>query len=153
MITAAELAGYLGKNIGDICSIGFANADDNHCAHFVCHALAYQFGFTCRNMKNGTGTPANIRVQEVFARCGSVGGWDLRPAALTTCLIFITRASNVHLSKKTMDNVPRKHVGIYCGSNVYHYSNSHHKVVQQTPQEFSHHYHAPYNAMFYGEMP
>ena len=81
MITAAE---YLGKNIGDICSIGFASADDNHCAHFVYHALGNQFGFTCHNMKNGPGTPANIRVQDVFARCGSVEAWGSRPATLTT---------------------------------------------------------------------
>ena len=75
------------------------------------------------------------------------------PGRAIHVLVFITKASNVHLDKKTMDNVPRKHVGIYCASNIYHYSNSHHKVVQQTPQEFSHHYHAPYNAMFYGELP
>jgi hypothetical protein len=153
MITVDQLNAYLGKNISQICGNGYADPNDNHCAHFVCHALGYQFGFTCRNMKSGHGTPANIRVQEVFPHCASVGTWASRPASLNSCLVFITAASNVHLTSKTMDNVPRKHVGIFLQGNIWHYSNSNHKVVKQTPQEFSHHYPAPSNAMFYGTAP
>jgi hypothetical protein len=153
MITANELTGYLGQNISQICGIGYADPDDNHCAHFVCHALGYQFGFTCGNMKTGTGTPANIRVQEVFPRCPAVGTWASRPATVTVCMVFITNASNVNLGSKTMNNVPRKHVGIFLAGNIWHYSNSQHQVVRQTPQEFSSHYAPPDNAMFYGTMP
>ena len=153
MITVNQLNAYLGKNISQICTLGYADPNDNHCAHFVCHVMGYQFGFTCRNMKSGTGTPANIRVQEVLPRCPSVGTWATRPANITACLVFITAASNVHLDSKTMDNVPRKHVGIFLLGNIWHYSNGHSKVVQQTPQEFSHHYPAPSNAMFYGTLP
>ncbi|MCX6626637.1 MAG: hypothetical protein NTW28_03280 [Candidatus Solibacter sp.] len=153
MITESQLNAFLGQNISQICQIGYADPNDNHCAHFVCHALGYQFGFTCRGMKVGTGTPANIRVQEVFPRCPVVGTWASRPNSVTACLVFITNASNVNVASKTMANVPRKHVGIFLGSNIWHYSNSQHKVVRQTPQEFSHHYASPDNAMFYGTLP
>ena len=153
MIAASQLNGFLGKSIGQICSIGYAAPGDNHCAHFVCHVLGYQFGFTCRDMKNGPGTPANIRVQQVFARCPQVGTWASRPSNVTGCLIFITNASNVHIASRTMDNVPRKHVGIFLDGNIWHYSNSQSQVVKQTPAEFSHHYRAPDNALFYGTMP
>jgi len=153
MITTNELNKYLGKNISLICPIGYSNPHDNHCAHFVSHALGYQFGFTCQNMKTGAGTAGTIRVQEVFAECQSVGTWQSRPQSLMTCLVFITNASNVDLATQIMDNVPRKHVGIFSSGLIWHYSNSQHKVVQQSPHLFSHHYPSPDNAMFYGSLP
>ena len=69
------------------------------------------------------------------------------------CLVFITNANNVNLQTKTMVNVPRKHVGIYYNGTIWHYSNSRHQVVSQTPEAFSNHYPAPSNAMFYGTVP
>jgi hypothetical protein len=153
MITQQQLNGYLAKPISQICQNGFANDADNHCAHFVAHALGYQFGVTCLMMAHGKYPGATIRVQEIFPRCLSVGAWDSRPAALTSCLVFITRASNVNLAAKVMNNVPRKHVGIYLGGSIWHYSNSQRKVVQQTPQQFGNHYPSPDNAMFYGSLP
>jgi hypothetical protein len=153
MITEATLDGLLGKNIASICTVGYANATDNHCAHFVSHVLGYQFGFTCRGMVNGPGTPATIRVQELFPRCPSVGTWATRPPHLTHCLVFITNASNVNLAARTMVNVPRKHVGIFVDGHIWHYSNSRDQVVKQTPEQFSHHYAPPSNAMFFGAFP
>ena len=153
MITQQQLNGYLGKPIGDICQNAYTNDADNHCAHFVSHAMGYHFGVTCRTMGHGQQPGANIRVQELFPRCASVGTWSSRPAALATCLVFITRASNVNLASKVMANVPRKHIGIFFGGVIWHYSNSRHAVVQQTPQQFSNHYPAPDNAMFYGSLP
>ena len=150
MITLAALNGFLGKSISQVCPNGYAAATDNHCAHFVSHAMGYTFGVTCRSMVTGTGAAANIRVQEVFPRCLQVGTWASRPATVTDCLVFITNASNVNLAAKTMQNVPRKHVGIFVGGFVWHYSNSHSQVVKQTPADFSHHYAAPDNAMFFG---
>ena len=41
MINAAELNAYIGRNINTICGNGYTNAADNHCAHFISHALAY----------------------------------------------------------------------------------------------------------------
>lgn len=155
MLSESTLRGYLGKHIRDICPIGYAADTDNHCAHFVSHVLGYQYGATCRTMKNGQGTPASIRVQELFPRCVSVGTWDQLPVPLFWGLVFITRASNVNLNTKTMQNVPRKHVGIFYGGarTIYHYSNSRRQVVCQSPEEFSRHYSAPDNAMFWGAAP
>jgi hypothetical protein len=155
MLTEAILQGYLGKHIADICTIGYTSDSDNHCAHFVSHVLGFQFGATCRTMRRGTGTPGSIRVHEVFARCLSVGPWDQLPVPLFWGLVFITNARNVTLAKKTMQNVPRKHIGIFYGGmrTIYHYSNSRRQVVSQTPEQFSHHYPAPDNAMFWGSAP
>jgi hypothetical protein len=155
MITEAALNSYLGKHISAICAIGYADNGDNHCAHFVSHVLGYQFGTTCRTMKNGTGTPGSIRVHELFARCLSVGKWDELPVPLFTGLVFITNAGNVKVANKQMNNVPRKHVGIFWGGmrRIWHYSNSKRQVVSQTPEEFSHHYPSPDNAMFWGSAP
>jgi hypothetical protein len=153
MITQQQLDGYLGKAIGEICPNAYASTADNHCAHFVAHALGYKFGVTCQMMGNGKGVGATLRVQELFPKCPSVGVWSLRPAALTTCLVFITRAANVNLAGKVMANVPRKHVGILFGGFIWHYSNSQQQVVKQTPSQFALHYPSPDNAMFYGSLP
>ena len=153
MITRQQLDAYVGKSIGEICQNGYTSRADNHCAHFVSHVLAYQFGVTCRMMSHGKGTAATIRVQEIFPKCPSVGVWSLRPASLKTCLVFITRASNVNLPAKVMANVPRKHVGIFMGGLIWHYSNGLGKVVNQTPSQFARHYAPPDNGMFYGSLP
>lgn len=154
-VTAAGLDALLGKHIHDICPNGFTDDGDNHCAHFVAHVLALEFGLTCRTMgrPGSTGAQANIRVQELFPRCPRVGAWDSRPETVTTGLVFITRATNVSLTAKTMVNVPRKHVGIFVDGRIWHYSNSKRRVVTQTPEEFSHHYPSPHDAMFYGTFP
>jgi hypothetical protein len=152
-VTVAALDGLLGREITQICSIGYADRADNHCAHFVSHVLGYQFGFTCRGMVDGAGTPATIRVHELFSHCPVVGTWDSKPPTADPCLVFITKASNVNLQTKTMTNVPRKHVGIFVNGSIWHYSNTRDRVVKQTPEEFSRHYKAPDNAMFFGTMP
>jgi hypothetical protein len=104
-------------------------------------------------MKPGPGSKASIRVHEVFHECRSVGKWEDKPVGLVQCLVFITDAGNVHLAHRTMDNVPRKHVGILYDGLIWHYSNSQQKVVNQTPDLFKHHYPAPSNALFYGQIP
>ena len=153
MISVATLEAYLTKNISELCPNSYANPNDNHCAHFVSHAVGFRFGYTCGHMKRGPGPAACIRVQEVLHRCPVVGAWTSRPIVLIQCLVFITKATNVDLTTRTMENVPRKHVGILLNDFIYHYSNSRHQVVRQTPEEFSHHYPAPSNAMFYGQLP
>jgi len=153
MITQQQLDGLLGKPIAQICPNGFISSTENHCAHFVAHVLDYRFGVTCQIMSHGRLPGVNIRVQEIFPRCPSVGVWSLRPASHSTCLVFITRASNVNLATKVMANVPRKHIGIFFGGFVWHYSNRQQKVVRQSPGEFAQHYPSPDNAMFYGSMP
>jgi hypothetical protein len=59
----------------------------------------------------------------------------------------------VNLGGKVFNNVPRKHIGIFCADLIWHYSNSQQQVVKQTPEQFSHHYASPDNAMFYGTLP
>jgi len=147
------LSTYLDKTIGEICPNGYANDADNHGAHFVSHAMGYGFGVTCLTLRRGNGFGANIRVQEIVPRCPVVGTWDSMPPTMTVCLVFITNASNVNPNTKVMNNVPQKHVGIYLSGLIYHYSNCQHRVVQQTSEQFSHHYAAPDNAMFYGSLP
>jgi hypothetical protein len=153
MITQQQLDGYLGKPISEMCRNGFVSAADDHGAHFVAHVLACASGITCQTMSHGKHPGVSIRVQEMFRRCRSVGVWALRPAALTSCFVFITNASSVHLATKVMNKVPRQHVGIYFGGFVWHYSNSQQKVVKQTPAQFAVHYPSPDNAMFYGSLP
>ncbi len=153
-ITEGTLVAHLGEHISRICAVGYAADSDNHCAHFVSHMLGYRFGATCATMAHGSGTPASIRVQDLFSHCLQAAAWDARPVPLLWGLVFITNASNVHLAQQRMDNVPRKHVGIYFNyGRIYHYSNSRRQVVSQTPAEFSRHYPAPDNAMFWGSAP
>jgi hypothetical protein len=154
-LTETVLSSLLGKHIREICPLGYAADTDNHCAHFVSHVLGFQFDTTCRTMVTGTGTSASIRVQDVFSHCLQVGNWNGLPTPLYWGLVFITNANNVNINSKQMVNIPRKHVGIFFGGlrSIYHYSNSRHQVVTQTPAEFSNHYPAPDNAMFWGSAP
>ena len=153
--TVAQLNGLLEKNISEICICDLHSADYNHCAHFVSHVMKYQFGYTCFNQtgKGKRENTGNIRVQEIFPKCRRVGKWADKPTGLTKGLVFITDKSNVNLENKTMVNVPRKHIGIFLESTIWHYSNSRKKVVSQTPEQFSNHYSGAGITMFYGEFP
>jgi hypothetical protein len=155
-LTEATLQALLGKHIRQICPLGYASDSDNHCAHFVSHVLGFVYGVTCKTMvAGGTGTPGSIRVQEIFPKCLQVGNFNSIPSPLFWGLVFITNAKNVNLQNKQMVNVPRKHVGIFIGGmrNIYHYSNANRQVMCQTPAQFSTHYPAPDNAMFWGSAP
>ena len=153
MITDHQLARYVGKSIAEICPNGYAAGAEDHSAHFVSHVLGFQFGATCQMKGNAMGAAATVRVQDLFAKCRSVGVWSLRPATLRAGLVFITRAAGVNLSAKVMANVPRKHVGIFADGAIWHYSNSQQRVVRLTPAQFATHYAAPDNAMFFGALP
>jgi hypothetical protein len=153
VITAPQLDSYVGKSIGAICQNGYTSGAENHSAHFAAHVLGYAFGVTCQMMGNGRGPAATLRVPEIFSRCKAVGVWRLRPATLSTCLVFVTRASNVNLAAKSMSNAPRTHLGICAGGFIWHYSDRQQTVVKQTPSQFAHHFPAPDNAMFYGSLP
>ena len=104
IIDRALLDGYVGKHISNVCTLGFTDDKENHCAHWVSHVLQLSIGYPCA--KGGR----SIRVQELFAACPSVGAFDDAPAS--AFLVFVTAPGNVHLAKKQMDNVPRKHIGI-----------------------------------------
>jgi hypothetical protein len=155
-IDAGELRKLEGKTISDICQAGYTDANDNHCAHFVSHVMGLQKGFLCTNMKTPKDAAvkgASIRVHELFAACPEVGKWSDLPATLQSGLVFITDSGNVNLKTKQMANVPKKHVGIFIGSSIWHYSNTKDKVVTQSPDEFSKHYNGAGITMYYGKFP
>ena len=153
VITQQQLDSYLGKSIGVICPNGYTTNADQHSAHFLSHLLGYQFGVTCQMMSGGRVVGATIRVQELLSRCKSAGVWSLRPASLSPCLVFITRASNVNLAAKSMSQGPRRHVGIYMNGFIWHYSSARQQVIKEIPSQFKLYYPSSDNAMFYGSLP
>lgn len=151
------LDGYLGKNISVICNNKYDSNKDSHCAHFVSHVKKYSFSgaLLCSKMKYETRNNPGVclRVNEVFAKCPKVGKWEDKPEKPDACLAFITLSTNVDLKKGTMSSHPRKHVGIYSGGMIYHYSNSKNKVVKQTPEKFAKHYKGGNVEVYYGTFP
>lgn len=150
----SDLSVHEGKTIADFCEVGYTDGSLNHCAHWVSHVLGYAYDTTCRNMKtpkDKSAKGAMIRVHEVFARCPEVGNWSDKPTNLTWCLAFVTAKNNVDVSKKKMANVPKKHIGIFDGTNVWHYSNTKDKVVKVSPADFQKHYSGSDIAVFYGK--
>jgi hypothetical protein len=148
-----KLEAAVGRTIGDFCKSGFTKSTDNHCAHFVSHMLGYAFGFTCRQMTGKGSNTATIRVHELFPQCPALSAFG---AGVADGIVFVTDASNVDLVKRTMRNVPQKHVGILCDGNVYHYSNTIDEVVRQTPSEFLTRFRGVYGAgaaLFWGSFP
>lgn len=152
MPATVDLRPYLGKHISEICKNDYHNDADNHCAHFVSHALGFRYGFKCRDMtgKGHASTSANIRVHEIFARCRSVGEWSTKPADMRLCLAFVTSAANVNLSEKRMRNHPKKHIGVFLNGKIFHYSNSRNRVVEQSPLLYAKHYAGNDVQVFYG---
>lgn len=151
-----KLPDYVGKPIGSICS-NFTDDDQNMCAHFVSHVLGFSFGYNCRAHSGKEISPAaSIRVQEVFARCASVGAWSSKPADLAQGLIFVTtRHNQVDLHTKTFGNIPKKHVGIFIGDQVFHYSNNHRQVMQMDLNTFQTYMTKSYGEIstYYGSFP
>lgn len=135
--TLASLRSYVGKSIGDICSTGFSTPTQNHCAHFVSHALGIKLGMLCGDMAWKTKkTGASIRCDELYNRLTFKGKWEDKPALADGLLIFVISAANV--GNGFMYNVPQKHVGIYCGGQVFNFSNSQHQVVVDHTVEVFH---------------
>lgn len=156
-VTAANLQGFLGKPIKDICSLGFDDGAENHCAHFVSHALGIHCATLCGDMKFATRHKgATIKVHELFNNLTQRGSWQDRPKGGSPVLIFVTSASNV--TNNQMANVPQKHVGIACDSGVYNYSNTLHRVICDASIElfhskFKHAYHGSDISIYYGVIP
>ena len=127
----ADLDAYLGKNISEICRNGFHTHSLNHCAHFVSHVTNMSFGYTCASQtKDKEGQKlvgACIRVQEIFPRCKKGGNF--------------------------MCNVHKKHIGIYIGHTIWHYSNTKNKVIKQLDTQFANHYPGRGYAMYFGKPP
>jgi hypothetical protein len=149
------LEGLLGKNINAICPNNFHQANENHCAHFVSHVLEIPASFNCKEYKGGAKPGANIRVHEVFGLCPRVGTKAQMDMGREQ-IVFVTLAANVNVATKTMINIPQKHMGIYSGGHVYHYSNTGDKVVKQTLADFETTFQNAYSGVqgiFFGHFP
>lgn len=152
-----HLKELLGKSIVDLCPQGFHDSDANHCAHFVAHAGGYQIGFLCHLIAGSNLKGVSVRVQEIFPECPQVGKWEDLPDTEDDLLVFITARSNVNLTSKTIQNVPKKHIGILRGGQIYHYSNGEDKVVRQNPEAVRTRFRATYHDqtvdLFFGTLP
>lgn len=152
-VTRALLDAFLGRHISSICTeVKFVADAQNHCAHFVNHVLGIELPLTCGGLLGKSGASANIRVHETFAACPRVGLFADRPDD-EPCFAFVTQRSAVDLGKHTMVNIPKKHIGIFCDGEVWHYSNTNRKVVRQMPEAYAKHYSGSGFALFFGTFP
>lgn len=127
-VSGAVLQAYVGKSIASVCTNGFSSPSQNHCAHFVSHALGIKLGMLCGDMKFETRkTGSSIRCDELYNRLARRGQWDERPKVADGILIFVLSAK--HVIGNVMSNHPQKHVGIHHAGKVFNFSNSQGKVV------------------------
>lgn len=145
-ISLNELQAYVGKPIGEVCKNGFSSPSQNHCAHFVSHALGIQLGMLCGDMAYKTRkSGASIRCDELYNRLSSTGPWASKPSQCDGLLIFVTSAKNV--TNEIMTNSPQKHVGVHFGGTVFNFSNSQHKVIVDSTVEA---FHAKFRSSYSG---
>lgn len=127
-LSTAALDEYVGASIEEICVVGYGKVgdDENHCAHFVGHALSLHSGLgigrTCNQMtfagKSQGASGACIRVDEIYNFCD-----DLEAPAETGCLAYYTLSGNMHRDG-TMGQMRKKHIGIYFQGLVWNYGNT-----------------------------
>ena len=160
-----DLNRSLNMHISKICPFTLGTNDsENHCAHYVCHMMGYQFpGTTCKNMtwaeKKTVPRGATIRVNDLFNTLKMTGSLSAKPNTLTECLIFVTLSSNIQQSGGSlrMGSQRKKHVGILTQGKVWNYSNSNNKVAADSlnlfESKFSSTYKAPNSSVefYYGE--
>ena len=152
-ISRELLQRYEELHISSICTaVGFVDDAQNHCAHFVNHVLGYDAPFNCGQLFGKPGAAANIRVHETFAACPRVGRFDDHPVG-TSFLAFVTQSTAVDLASHTMENIPKKHIGIFCEGEIWHYSNAKRKVVREAPQQFATHFSGNGFVLFFGTFP
>lgn len=137
-IGAVGLDAFVGKSVVDICAFGFGSVGDdhNHCAHFVGHALRATSlnGTTCDSLlPKGMGKKhpmygqrgVLVRVHQLYATVTGKTKVDVAaPVAPESGLIFVSKTTNFSDGVESMGNIPKKHVGIVNGGNVYHYGNT-----------------------------
>jgi hypothetical protein len=145
-LTAEALASFEGKGPGDFCTTGLNTPGQNHCAHFVCHAIGLKVGRPlCGDMKYSTRhTGVTMRVNDVFNYCTVEGFFEadgVIPAAMqgkNAFFVIATIKSNLEDrggSIFMMDN-PHKHIGIWLADSVWNFSNGQHLVVRDEPGVF-----------------
>lgn len=145
------MGAFLDKHISSLCTFKIAaKNNENHCAHFVSHVMGYDFLTTCKNQSfEELASPSKgacLRVNEIFNRANVKGDWESRSICLRSCLIYATISSNVTQSNQrlSMGGSSRKHVGIFTGGQVWHYSNTKDKVVADSVTIFMAKFRAAY---------
>jgi hypothetical protein len=154
-----------GKTVEEFCPKskvrGFKVGDtENHCAHFVSHALGFRFGELCLSDRWFGDEGRTMRVDEIFHWCPDRGPWSSRPKDLDTCLIFATISTNVvdvPGAQLEFGNKRQKHVGIWHKGRAYNYHNSTvgkvREGVRTDGEHFFQHVYGPKTKCFYGTFP
>jgi hypothetical protein len=151
-ISRELLTTYEGLHISAICTtVRFVADSQNHCAHFVNHVLGLDARLNCSQLTGKPGPAANVRVHETFALCLSVGKIQDHP--VEPCLVFVIQRSAVNLATRQMVNLPKKHVGILCEGDVWHYDNTHDRVIRQPVAAFALHFPGDGFGVFFGTFP
>ncbi len=156
------LEAFVGKPIEKICGFGFGKTgdDQNHCAHFVGHALRHTGGqgLTCEQMLAKAMTKkhplhgqrgALLRVNDLYAGVTGKAKLDHTAAELpnlTKGLIFVSVNSNYINGIEGMGSQSRKHVGIIKDGHVIHYGNTADAVRKDTLKTFIKHMTGAYGA-------
>lgn len=160
---------YVGKSVEAFCPFHYGKVKDaqNHCAHFVCHALGIQVGTTCESLLSWPeikvylkeGVPKGskgytVRVNDLYNSLKDKGGWEGRKA--DPCLIFATRPSNISVDRQKMGSESRKHVGYFAHGEVWHYGNTDDEVKRDTLAVFQAKFQKNYGStvlFLYGVLP
>ena len=145
-LTAADLAKFEGKGPDFFCNTGLITPAQNHCAHFVCHAINLQVGRPlCGDMTFKTRhRGVTMRVDDVFNYCIVEGFFDKDGEipgvmkGMNAFFIIATVEGNLMNAGGAivMHDNPHKHIGICIGEDVWNFSNSNHYVVRDTIATF-----------------
>jgi hypothetical protein len=152
-VGVANLNTYVAKSIEAICPLGYGKEGDaeNHCAHFVSHALNIQVGSLCTDLLAYRSTSSStrqgvrdneragmkgfrggsIRVDDIYNSivAESKGEFDARPPEIDECLIYATLPANIDSKRTRMGSMSRKHVGIHRAGSIWHYGNTEDRVA------------------------
>jgi len=137
-VMETDVIRLVNQAMGDICENHYDTHAQNHCAHFVSHALRIGVATVCGDLTAiaaARGTGATVRCNELFNSLPVRGAWPDRPIGQIPLLVFVTFKQNV--SANIMGAMPSKHVGIWFTERVYNFSNSNHIVTfDRSPDEF-----------------
>lgn len=142
------LAAFIGKSIDEICPFGFGDVgdDQNHCAHFVGHALRFTsgMGLSCDRLlpkapdkksplykQIGALVRVNDLYRNISGKAELVVGNDTVKAPKSG-LIFVSLSSNFRFGIEELGDHPKKHVGVLAGDAVFHYGNTADAVRKDT---------------------
>jgi hypothetical protein len=163
-LNASKLDSYIGQSVETFCGKYGKKGDSlNHCAHFVSHALSLRIvgSKLCSNVAGSTYNYQErsqgycIAVDQIFNNCINRCIFDIKTIPNGPCFIVATTNDNLSSDAppKLIVRTAARHIGIFCGNNVYHYSNSRDMVVKVSLQEFRNHYGAKKTILLKCDLP